>query len=288
MSVTLLATLAVGFGWGTLTDRRHNQGYEYLAAERAIMSQYVESVDREKVMRGCYEGMIDSLGDAYANYYTVDEILQKSEDDKKEKIDGVLRIDRISDRSREYALIWLGAFSPVVENEFAAKVAEHVDYSPDGVILDLRGNMGGIVSAAQAVVGVWIGDEVMARLDNHRGDVEIKRGVGKSLLGGIPVVVLVNHLTASASEIVAGALRDRVSAPLIGTKTYGKGLVQGFVPLPNGAWVKITTHWWHTPSGQSVSPDGLAPDVWIEDVPFVFPVSTIDNLVRAAIERLAQ
>jgi carboxyl-terminal processing protease len=127
----------------------------------------------------------------------------------------------------------------------------------------------------------------MARLDNHRGTVELKHGTGDPILGHLPVAVLVNHNTASASEIVAGALRDQVSAKLVGTQPYGKGLVQGYVEMPNGGWAKITTHWWHTPKDTSVSPGGLTPDITVQSERCK-GCTKLDDGVLAAIGSLAK
>ena len=192
----LATTLVVGFGWGVLTERSHDRGHAYMKAEEAITSQYVNPVDRDKLMRGCYEGMVDSLGDVYSRYYTTDELTKKRDEQKSANIDDILQVQQVDRDGRTFALIWLGTFTPLVEDEFPKRAAAVLDMNPDAVILDLRGNLGGLVSAASAVSGVWIGDKVMARLDNHRGTVELKHGTGDPILGHLPVAVLVNHNTA--------------------------------------------------------------------------------------------
>lgn len=280
-------TLTAGFGWGVLTERRLDRGHAYVEAENALVNLYVESVDRDKIMRGCYQGMVESLGDTYAHYYTPDELAAKQAEEKKEKIDDVLQVQQIDEGGRTYALVWLGSFSTQIESEFPKRMETVVAMNPDAVILDMRGNLGGLITAASAVSGVWIGDNVMARMDNHRGDVELKNGTGEPILGHLPLAVIVNHNSASAAEIVAGALRDQLGAPLIGTQTYGKGLVQGFIPMPGGGWAKITTHWWHTPKGDSVSPNGLNPDLFV-DAPRMTTYTFLDEAVEMAIHRLAE
>ena len=129
------------------------------------------------------------------------------------------------------------------------------------VILDLRGNGGGYLAAAQDVAGLWLNDQVVVseRTDGKVVD-ELKSG-SDAILAGIPTVVLVNAGSASASEIVAGALQDHGAAKLVGEKTFGKGSVQKLIPLSGGAQLKVTIARWYTPNGKNITKEGITPDV---------------------------
>ncbi len=133
-----------------------------------------------------------------------------------------------------------------------------------GVVLDLRGNGGGYVTAAKDVAGIWLDKKVI--VSERKGDKvvqELKTGEN-SILGGVPTVVLTNQSSASASEIVAGALRDHKAAKLVGTTTFGKGSVQQLIQLPGNATLKVTVARWYTPNGLNISEKGIAPDVKVE------------------------
>jgi carboxyl-terminal processing protease len=129
-----------------------------------------------------------------------------------------------------------------------------------GVILDLRGNGGGYVTAAQDLASIWLDQKVV--VSERRGSTvvdELKTG-SNPLLRGVPTVVLVNASSASASEIVAGALRDHGAAQLVGDKTFGKGSVQKLISLPLSAELKVTIARWYTPNGANISEQGITPD----------------------------
>lgn len=129
-----------------------------------------------------------------------------------------------------------------------------------GVILDLRDNGGGYLEAAQDLAGIWLKDKVVVseRVDGKETDT-LKSG-GETILEGVPTVVLVNGSSASASEIVAGALKDHKAALLVGEKTYGKGTVQSVIQLGGGAQLKVTIARWYTPGGKNITKEGIAPD----------------------------
>ncbi len=133
------------------------------------------------------------------------------------------------------------------------------------VILDLRNNGGGYVSAAQDLLSLWIKDEpVLLQKSKHFGDSVSKSSQGKALLKDMKTVVLVNGSTASASEIVAGALQDYEKATIVGEETYGKGVVQQLFNLSDGSMLKVTTAEWYTPKDRSINGEGIKPDVEVE------------------------
>jgi len=133
-----------------------------------------------------------------------------------------------------------------------------------GVILDVRGNGGGYLTAAQDVAGLWLDNKtVVTERTNGKVVDDLKSG-GNPLLAGIPTVVLVNGSSASASEIVAGALQDNKAATLIGEKTFGKGTVQKVIDLGAGTILKVTIARWYTPNGKNITKEGISPDQTVE------------------------
>ena len=142
----------------------------------------------------------------------------------------------------------------------AREVAQ--DFKSKGVksvVLDLRNNGGGYVTAAQDVAGIWLSDKIVVTEKNGDRTVDEIRTSKSPLLDGIPTVVLVNEGTASASEIVAGALQDYGVAQLVGQKTFGKGSVQKLISLPEGGQLKVTIARWYTPNGKNISEEGITP-----------------------------
>ena len=134
-----------------------------------------------------------------------------------------------------------------------------------GLVLDLRNNPGGLVPASIEMAGALIdGDTVVyteGRLPSANHSFEAEVG---DILDGVPVVVLINGGSASASEIVAGALQDRQRAAVIGTQSFGKGSVQTVIPLGDGRAVKLTTARYFTPNGRSIQAEGIVPDIVVE------------------------
>ena len=135
----------------------------------------------------------------------------------------------------------------------------------NGLVLDLRNNPGGILQASVEVAGLFLdGGTVVyteGRLDNSEVNYKAKEGDASS---GTPVVVLINGGSASASEIVAGALQDHGRAVLMGTTSFGKGSVQTILPLSDSRAVKLTTALYFTPDGRSIQAQGIAPDILVE------------------------
>lgn len=146
--------------------------------------------------------------------------------------------------------------------DMARAVAQ--DFKNNGVkavILDLRDNGGGYVDAAQAVAGLWLDNKVVVTERANGKVVSTLKSGSNALLAGIPTVVLVNSGSASASEIVSGALQDYGIAKLVGEKTYGKGSVQKLIALPEGAELKVTVAKWYTPNGNNIAQSGVIPDI---------------------------
>lgn len=142
---------------------------------------------------------------------------------------------------------------------------EFSDKGVNKVILDLRGNGGGYVSAAQDLLSLWIdGEKILIQKSKHFGNSTTSASSGKAVLKDMKTIVLVNGSTASASEIVAGALQDYKKATIVGETTYGKGVVQNLYDLSGGTVLKVTTAAWYTPNDRSINKVGITPDIEVE------------------------
>ncbi|PXF32264.1 peptidase S41 [Pokkaliibacter plantistimulans] len=137
-----------------------------------------------------------------------------------------------------------------------------------GVVLDLRNNPGGVLQAAVEVAGAFLDGGLVVYTqgrgeDEGRADFDAKPG---DLTGGVPLVVLINGGSASASEIVAGALQDRKRGVILGEPSFGKGSVQTIMPLGSDSAIKLTTALYFTPNGRSIQAEGITPDIRVNDV----------------------
>ncbi|MBI2994332.1 MAG: S41 family peptidase [Gammaproteobacteria bacterium] len=134
-----------------------------------------------------------------------------------------------------------------------------------GAVLDLRNNPGGILSAAVGVADLFLESGMIVYTEGRVKDSKLKfTAKPTDVLAGAPMVVLVNEGSASASEIVAGALQDQKRAIIMGQKTFGKGSVQTILPMANDAALKLTTARYYTPSGRSIQAAGIVPDIAIK------------------------
>jgi len=129
------------------------------------------------------------------------------------------------------------------------------------VIVDLRDNPGGYVDSAISVAGVWLNDKVVVTERQGNTVTETLRTGKDAILNGVSTVVLVNGGSASASEIVSGALHDHKAATLVGETTFGKGCVQELLSLGDGSQLKVTVANWYTPNGVNIMKSGIVPDV---------------------------
>lgn len=133
--------------------------------------------------------------------------------------------------------------------------------SVNGVIVDVRNNPGGLLDASVELSDIWLNRGEIV-LEERRGGKTTKtfRSTGRPILNGVPTVVLINEGSASASEIVAGALSDHGQARLVGEKTYGKGSVQQLVSFRDDTTLKVTIARWYTPGGRNIDKEGIEPD----------------------------
>ncbi len=137
----------------------------------------------------------------------------------------------------------------------------------NGLVLDMRNNPGGVLNAAVSVSDAFIKKGLIVYTEGRRKEAELRfNATPTDLLSGGPLIVLVNGGSASAAEIVAGALQDHKRAIIMGSQTFGKGSVQTILPMNNGAALKITTARYFTPSGRSIQAEGITPDITLENV----------------------
>lgn len=137
-----------------------------------------------------------------------------------------------------------------------------------GLVLDLRNNPGGVLDAAIAVADAFLDKGLIVSAEGRMPEARFRvNATPGDMLNGAPLTVLVNQGSASASEIVAGALKDHRRATIIGTPTFGKGSVQTIIPLSEGHAIKLTTSRYYTPSGMSIHARGVTPDVVVERGP---------------------
>lgn len=162
---------------------------------------------------------------------------------------GILRISRFDEKSAGLA---------------RSDAMDLVNQGATAIILDLRGNGGGYLTAAQEIAGLWLKDKVIVSERTNGKVTDELKSDGEPLLAGLDTVVLVDGASASASEIVAGALKDYKVATIVGEKTFGKGTVQKVIDLGAGTKLKVTVARWYTPKGKNITKQGISPDKKVE------------------------
>ncbi|NEQ33576.1 MAG: PDZ domain-containing protein, partial [Leptolyngbya sp. SIO4C5] len=159
--------------------------------------------------------------------------------------------------------IRLTQFSANAAVEMREAIQELEDRDVIGYILDLRGNPGGLLYSSIDIARMWLADGAIVSTVDRQGIVD-EEAANNRALTELPLVVLVDGGSASASEILSGALQDNQRAVLVGTQTFGKGLVQSVRSLPDGSGVAVTVAKYLTPSGRDINKQGIEPDVIIE------------------------
>jgi len=158
----------------------------------------------------------------------------------------------------------------------------------NGYILDLRNNPGGLLTQAISITDFFLDDGEIVSTKGRRVS-ETRRFFSKKGDGinGKPLIVIINNGSASASEIVSGALKDHKRAIILGERTYGKGSVQSIIPLKNGGGIRLTISKYYLPSGKSISEIGVLPDIFVEEAGDNFRInSKTDNQLKYAVDLL--
>jgi carboxyl-terminal processing protease len=166
-------------------------------------------------------------------------------------------------REDDIGVISISTFDENTSELFAKAAADMVAANVRGIILDLRNNPGGYLESALNLAGYWVNGQTGV-IEEVRGARQEYPADGSNALANVKTVILVNGGSASASEILAGALQDYGKAVLVGTQTFGKGSVQGYQEFPDGSSMKITVARWLTPKGRSIDKVGITPDNIVE------------------------
>lgn len=201
--------------------------------------------------------------------------LMISREDEKDALLFEIKRSKISVKSVEWEVknyqgkkisyIKIRQFGDDTESLFEDAAKDALDKNASGMIIDLRNNPGGYLETAVNIASYFIKDGVIV---SEKGKDDVKKeynAQGKAKLDNLKVAVLTNEGSASASEILAGALQDRKGSKIIGEKTFGKGSVQELYDLSDGSAVKITVASWYTPNGRQINGEGIKPDIEIKD-----------------------
>jgi len=191
-----------------------------------------------------------------------------------DKLDITITRDEIKVPSVEYEVIETGTgsvgyieinqFGENTVSEARASAKALADEEIAGVVLDLRFNGGGYLDGAIDIASIFLTDGKIVSVHRRGEEVESHYAFGDPIIPDLPMAILINEGSASASEIVAGSLQDHGRATIIGKKSFGKGTVQEVVDLPEGSSLRVTVAKWHTPSGKDLSEEGVVPDLEVE------------------------
>ncbi|MEF3192753.1 MAG: S41 family peptidase [Halothiobacillaceae bacterium] len=184
----------------------------------------------------------------------------------------IIRVKSVKSRVLEpgYGYVRITQFQSQTADQLRQAVEELQEQAGgklSGLVLDLRNNPGGVLQASVSVADAFLDDGLVVYTDGRVKDAKLRYSAHPGdLLNGAPMVVLVNGGSASASEIVAGALQDHKRAIIMGSRTFGKGSVQTIQELANGGAVKLTTSRYYTPSGRSIQAEGIVPDILLPQI----------------------
>jgi carboxyl-terminal processing protease len=185
---------------------------------------------------------------------------------KRARIEIPITTGRIVERNgKKLGIVTLSTFSEGAHGLVRKEIDELLDKGAEGILLDLRGNGGGLLNEAVLVGSVFIDDGLIVSTKGRTKPEREYDSVGGSIDEDIPVVVLVDRGTASASEIVSGAIKDRGRGTVVGTRTFGKGVFQEVQPLSNGGLLDITVGQYFLPNGENIGDKGVKPTVPARD-----------------------
>jgi carboxyl-terminal processing protease len=177
----------------------------------------------------------------------------------------IVKLEMKQSGDKKIAYLALYQFTDNSVAEFEKAVHEILSSNVSGLVFDLRGNPGGYLESAVEMASWFLPEgQIVVTEDFGNGKKDDHKSLGINKLGSLPTIVLIDQGSASASEILAGALRDNLKIKLVGEKSFGKGSVQKLESLRNGTSLKVTVAKWLTPSGHSIAEQGLEPDVKIE------------------------
>jgi carboxyl-terminal processing protease len=187
---------------------------------------------------------------------------------KRARIEVPVADGRLAERDgAKLAVVRLASFTSGAHGAVRQQVDRLLDKGARGIVLDMRGNGGGLLREAVLVSSVFVENGEIVSTRGRKKATRRFEAEGKAISARVPVVVLVDRGSASASEIVTGALRDRKRATVVGQRTFGKGVFQEVEPLSNGGALDLTVGSYYLPSGENISDKGIKPQVPARDVP---------------------
>ncbi len=239
------------------------------AEERAIalaLQRYGARIAPRELIASAIRGELAALHDPYALFFTAADVkgFTRALDGTAEG--GALPPPVVEARLLPGAVGYaaLRSFPADAAAQLRAAVARLTAQGAQAFVLDLRGNGGGYATAAVHVASLFLADGPVVAMQARRGPRQVTRADGGALPPA-PLVVLIDHDSASGAEVVAGALQDRRRATLIGTRSFGKGVAQELFPLPDGAAIKLTTMRYYTAGGRFIDGTGLRPDIAVAE-----------------------
>lgn len=198
----------------------------------------------------------------------------------RRKVDSVSCEGEMLDNNIGY--IYITEFADATDEQFIKHYDRLVEEGMTSLIIDLRSNGGGYVDTSVEIADKLVKDGVIVTIKDRHGSVASYEDRGDENYTNIPCVVLVDGNTASASEILTGALKDYNIATIMGTQTFGKGIVQDILPLADGSGVKLTSSKYYTPDGYNIHGVGIEPDIIVEFDSEKYVNEGIDNQLEAA------
>ena len=280
----------------------------YYTASQVFMTPMAKTT----LYDGMLKGLIDSLGEPHSVYLNAEEYksmkMQTSSRIRGEAGTTVsLDIERNGEKlhfdiTRESIVlptvkskmltstvgyIRISQFAENTAEDFATQYKELQSQGMKALVLDLRDNPGGLLSTTEKISNYIMPPGTLVTVQNRSGKKDTYKSDGPDV--AMPLVVLVNKGSASASEIIAGAVQDRKLGTIVGTNTYGKGTVQTIFPSLDDEGIKVTIAKYHTPSDRVIDGTGIKPDVEIDLPKGVHPSSTLDDIqIKKALELLQQ
>ncbi len=264
---------------GTPADKAGVQAGDFIVKINNKQVKGMSLLDAVKLMRGKVGTSIE---------ITVRR--QDVEDEIKFKITrAIIKIREVSAEIKEnIAYIRLRAFNEQSHNQLIKQLNKLPNQKLDGYILDLRNNPGGLLSQSIKIAETFLdGGEIVSIKGREKNDIKIFNAKRGDKINNKPLIILINQGSASASEIVSGALKDHKRAILLGEKSFGKGSVQSIIPLKNRGGLRLTTAKYYLPSGESIHEKGVEPDITIKKSKENFKINTkTDNQLNYAIKLL--
>lgn len=236
---------------------------------------YIVMIDGESVNGLTMTEALEKLKGAPGTYVKIKVYRENGETKEmsiKREIINLLPAEVIHFNNDNVAYVKIGNFNEktasIIGNDLQSIFKKHKNII--GIILDLRWNPGGLFEQATQITDLFLNQGRIVSIRGRNKDINIYDAEEGDIANGLPMVVLINNGSASASEIVAGALQDNKRAIIMGSKSFGKGSVQSVIPFDNGTAIKLTTAYFYTPNGNPIQNEGIKPNIEVkEDVKII-------------------